>query len=162
MINEKFPWNLQLNLTKDMVDSPVVNTLFFAQNPAKRQFSHNICTRFLFSLPPARTLCKALPIQQPPVCNKGPKRQQPQPSIQLPANPPYPWLGWVGGFLSYGLETFLLREALAMAVRNLLVSSLSSAKGCKVYSRIVSHPWRSAILISLLRCRISWKPKRIE
>ena len=75
--------NLQLNLTKDMVDSPVVNTLFFAQNPAKRQFSHNICTRFLFSLPPARTLCKALPIQQPPVCNKGPKRQQPQPSIQL-------------------------------------------------------------------------------
>ena len=48
------------------------NSLFSCKSPAKRQFSHTICTRFLFSLPPARTLCKALSIQQPPVRNKGP------------------------------------------------------------------------------------------
>jgi hypothetical protein len=75
--------NLQLNLTKDMVDSPVVKTLFFL---VKVQPKDNSATLFA---PGSCFLCH-LPGHFAKHCpstaassQQGPQRQQPQPPVQL-------------------------------------------------------------------------------
>jgi len=57
------------------------------------------------------------------------------------------WLGWYER--SYGLE--LLLVAWLIVARSLTASSLSSANGWIAYSLTTSQPWRSAILMTLLR-----------
>ena len=87
LVRETFPshttGNLQFNLTKDIVDSPVVKTLFFVQKSSQKiiqpQYLHQVP---VFSATCPDTL-QSIAHTTAASSQQGPQRQQPQPPVQL-------------------------------------------------------------------------------